>query len=173
MTDSELIERYINGEKEAFRRFYKKYKDSLYTFIIWKTDRESADDIFQAAFKKFIDVVVEKEVSNYKSYLFMIASNLIKNRGREKKGTSFSEGFHGVSKNELFEDMEKEVTIKTLKKVLKRLEKKKPELYSALYFHIFEEMSFEEVGIIENIKKETAKSRYRYAVKFLKENYEE
>ena len=163
-TDQYLIAAYRSGDLDAFQIFYGKYKDALYTFL-YNRCREDASDLFQETFMKFIDAAAQKELINPKAYLFQIAMNQIRNFSRKAKVISLSDEYDipdiETEENELIGE-------ETFKDSLSYLAKEKPLLYDVLHLHIFGKMTFEEIGKIKEISKDTIASRYRYALKFLR-----
>ena len=163
-TDQYLIVAYRSGDLDAFQIFYGKYKDALYTFL-YNRCREDASDLFQETFIKFIDAAAQKEISNPKSYLFQIAMNQIRNFSRKAKVISLSDADNipdiETEENEL-------ISKETFKESLSCLAKEKPLLYDVLHLHIFGKITFEEIGKIKEISKDTIASRYRYALNYLR-----
>ena len=157
MTDKELIYSYVtNSDNSAFEEFFKKYKDKLYGFICSKTYPELADKIFPEPFKKLINVIFEREIENPKNYLFMIALNTMKSRGRNKfkDSISYEDEINYDSKTELPDDIsnfetefDKEPDLEKLKTAMKKLSKNKSEFYNVLYLHIYSGFSFTDIAI--------------------------
>jgi len=164
-TDVELIDAYRSGDLDAFQQFYTKHKDALYTFL-YNRCREDASDLFQDSFIKFIDAVSKKEITNPKAYLFQIAMNLIRNTSRKAQVISLSDEFDipDIDNEEIDSISEEE-----FKESLSNLAKEKPLFYDVLHLHIFGRMTFEEIGELKEISKDTIASRYRYALKYLRE----
>ena len=181
MTDKELIYSYVtNSDNPAFEEFFVKYRDKLYGFICSKTYPELADDIFQEAFKKFINVIFEREIENPKSYLFMIAMNIMKNRGRNKFKGSISYEDEINYEAELPDDIsdfetefDKEPDIEKLKIAMKKLSETKSEFHNILHLHVFSGFSFTDIATIEDKSRNTITGQYLYAIKYLKKYYEE
>ena len=163
-TDAELISAYRSGNLDAFQVFYGKYKDALYTFLHNRC-REDASDLFQETYLKFINAAAQKELVNPKAYLFQIAMNMVRNSSRKAKVISLSDEFD-IPDIETEED--ELVSDETIKESLLYLAKEKPLLYDVLHLHIFGKMTFEEIGKIKEKSKDTIASRYRYALKFLR-----
>ena len=164
-TDQDLIAAYRSGDVDAFQIFYGKYKDSLYTFL-YNRCREDASDLFQETFIKFIDAAAKQEITNPKAYLFQIAMNLVRNTSRKAKIISLSNEFD-IPDIEVEED--ELISEESFKESLLFLAKEKPLLYDVLHLHIFGKMTFEEIGKLKERSKDTIASRYRYALKFLRE----
>ncbi|MDP8201536.1 MAG: sigma-70 family RNA polymerase sigma factor [Candidatus Tenebribacter burtonii] len=164
-TDVELISAYRSGNMDAFQIFYGRHKNSLYTFLHNKC-REEARDIFQETFLKFIDATAKKNLTNPKAYLFQIAMNLVRNTSRKAKIISLNDEFDIPDiENEEIESVSEE----EFKESLSNLAKDKPLFYDVLHLHIFGKMTFEEIGKLKGISKDTIASRYRYALKYLKD----
>jgi len=164
-TDVELMAAYRSGDMDAFQIFYGRHKDSLYTFLHNRC-REEASDLFQETFLKFIDVAAKKNLTNPKAYLFQIAMNLVRNTSRKAKIISLSDEFDIPDiENEEIESVSEE----EFKELLSSLAKDKPLFYDVLHLHIFGKMTFEEIGKLKEISKDTIASRYRYALKYLKD----
>lgn len=164
-TDVELIRAYKGGDLDAFQQFYTKHKDALYTFL-YNRCREEASDLFQDTFAKFIDAASKKNLTNPKAYLFQIAMNLIRNTSRKAKVISLSDEFDIPDiENEEIESVSEE----EFKESLSNLAKDKPLFYDVLHLHIFGKMTFEEIGKLKEISKDTIASRYRYAIKYLRD----
>ncbi len=163
-TDQDLIAAYRSGDVDAFQIFYGKYKDSLYTFLHNRCSQD-ASDIFQETFMKFISAAAQKELVNPKAYLFQIAMNLVRNSSRKAKVISLSDEFD-------IPDIETEeveqVSEETFRESLSYLAQEKPLLYDVLHLHIFSKMTFEEIGKLKEISKDTIASRYRYALNYLR-----
>ncbi len=163
-TDHDLIAAYRSGDLDAFQVFYGRYKDALYTFLHNRC-RADASDLFQETFIKFIDAVAQKKITNPKAYLFQIAMNQIRNTSRKAKIISLSDEFD-------IPDIESEedeiVSEETFKESLSYLAKEKPLFYDVLHLHIFGKMTFEEIGKLKEMSKDTVASRYRYALNYLR-----
>lgn len=165
MTDRELVLEYSNGNLDAFHEFYDRHKDSLYTFLR-NRGRESADDLFQETFIKFIDAASKREIENPGAYLFRIAINLLRNTSRHKK-TILLEPDYDVPDKEIEDEVESPVSEAELKNSLVKLAKEKPDFYDVLHLHVFEKMTFEQISNGKEKSRDTIASRYRYAIHYL------
>ena len=172
MTDKKLIEKYQNGSMKCFTLFYNKYKTQTYNYILWKVGEEKAADLFQESFRKFIDAAKKGKINDPKSYLFLISSNLVKNHYRDKLKTLKQENLNEEYNYNNYSELEDEITDsenqENLKKNLKLLADKKPDLYDILYLHIFADMTFDSISHILNINRNTVTSRYRYSLEYLR-----
>jgi len=166
MTDRELILEYSNGNLDAFHEFYNRHKDSLYTFLR-NRGRESADDLFQETFIKFIDAASKREIENPGAYLFRIALNLLRNTSRHEK-TILLKPDYDIPDEDIGAEEDSPVSEEELKKSLVKLAKEKPDFYDVLHLHIFEKMTFDQISSIKEKSRDTIASRYRYAIHHLR-----
>ena len=57
-SDNELVQAYINGEKEVFDTLVARHQQKLYNYIYSVVkDRDASDDIFQDTFIKVVNVL--------------------------------------------------------------------------------------------------------------------
>ncbi|HQO09255.1 MAG TPA: sigma-70 family RNA polymerase sigma factor [Clostridiales bacterium] len=182
-SDKELLDMYVKrGDSLAFEKFFDRYKDKLYGFICGKTYPDFADDIFQETFRKFINALFEREIDKPKSYLFAIAMNVISSRVRDKfkDSISYAEEIDYEGGRELPEDIsdfetefDKKPNLEKLKTAMKKLSEKKNEFHTILHLHVYSGFSFSEIAEIKKLSRNTVTGRYLYAVKYLKQYYEE
>ena len=182
-SDTELLEFFKEGSKEAFSCFYERHQSSLHTFIsfqIFSSSTINADDIFQQCWKIFINYTLSKKIVYPKTYLFTIALNLIKSNGQKVQETitEYDIECHEEPSHESMEGFlenleENKFVRKHLSNALKLLSQEKMNLFSVVYLRFFEELKFKEIAIIESVSEATVKSRYKYGLKFLRKNMNE
>ncbi|NCC50430.1 MAG: sigma-70 family RNA polymerase sigma factor [Spartobacteria bacterium] len=88
MTDGEekRIEQYREGDIHALEELVEKYRRPLFGFILKMTEgRDDAEEIFQEVWLRAIRNLDSYKVSNFLSWLFKIAHNLVIDRARKKK----------------------------------------------------------------------------------------
>ncbi|MBN1949540.1 MAG: sigma-70 family RNA polymerase sigma factor [Candidatus Cloacimonetes bacterium] len=165
MSDAELIEEYLNGSQEAFTEFYARHKDSLYTFLK-NRQPETADDLFQETFLKFIGAIWQQQVQSPRAYLFRIALNLI------RKSYSSSQPVIIDFNEELLPNPvteESPLSEEELQSGLQILAREKPRFYDVLHLHIFSRFTFDRISEVTGENRNTIASRYRYALKYLRD----
>lgn len=86
-SDSELMQRYREGDQQAFAALYDRYRGPLFRFIRRQIDPASADDLFQEVWTKVIQARDRYEPkAQFNTYLFRIAHNALidayRRRGR-------------------------------------------------------------------------------------------
>jgi RNA polymerase sigma-70 factor (ECF subfamily) len=73
-------------EKEAFKKYFETYYDSIRSFLYYKTgDIELSDDLNQEVFLKLWEIRNDIKPESVKSLLYTIATNLIRNHAKHQK----------------------------------------------------------------------------------------
>jgi RNA polymerase sigma-70 factor (ECF subfamily) len=74
-TDSQLIEAYLRGEREAFTVLYTRYERALFTFVLsLGGTREQAEDIMQQTWMRALEALPRYEdQGRFRPWLFRIA----------------------------------------------------------------------------------------------------
>ena len=87
--ERELIERFQNGDTEAFNPLILKYKQKIYNLLYLRVgDRETAKDLSQDVFLKAFQALPHfKQDSAFYSWLYRIASNCSIDFMRKRKRT--------------------------------------------------------------------------------------
>jgi RNA polymerase sigma-70 factor (ECF subfamily) len=88
----EIIQKIINGEKDAFSRIVNKYQNALYGLIFkMLNDKDEVDDIVQETFiKAFSSIKSFDERYSFATWLFKIGTNNCIDHLRKKKIYSIS-----------------------------------------------------------------------------------
>jgi RNA polymerase sigma-70 factor (ECF subfamily) len=86
ISDDELVEKYRNGDTEAFNCLVERYGKPLYNFIFRMLgDRAEAEDILQGVFLRVIrNIHRYKMKGRFKSWIFTIANKLTISELRKK-----------------------------------------------------------------------------------------
>ena len=148
--DKKLYNDYLNGEKEAFKFLYDKYKSKIEYFIYTIVkDYEIAEDLTQ---ETFIYVMQNKmqENTSFKYYIYLVAKsksfNYIK---KEKRRTEITElyVFNGNQQIEkdLLEIVSKE---ETKKELLESIDLLNERYRNAIYLINIAGLSYEETANI-------------------------
>ena len=85
LTDNQLLERYLDGDENAFQELTSRYKNSLYSFLRLFLYRDDyIEDIFQETFLQFFTSLDLFDMSRpLCPWLFMIAANKAKDAIRK------------------------------------------------------------------------------------------
>lgn len=77
-TEQLIILKLQSGDPEAYTLLYKEYSEPLLRFIYFRvTDQETASDLMQEVFTRFIEVIDKEHITNVRAYLYRIAQNLV------------------------------------------------------------------------------------------------
>lgn len=139
----EIIELYINGNKDAFRFLYKKFSYRILRFCVRiLNDEEAAKDVMQEVFIKVFQNRSQFQGMNFKSWVYTIAKNSCINSIRAKK-----------SYDELNEDIEvgylPQINDHSLKvQIDKALNKIPIEFREAIILKDYQDYSYNEISEI-------------------------
>ena len=150
MTDIQLIEQYKTWDTHAFWLIYEKYIDQIYKFVYFKvSSKEIAEDIVSEAFIKWLNSLenfVPKSEGSFKSWMYTISYNLVKDYYRTKKEKIDIEEVFNIWVEEYFWDNfdNKE----KLDEVLEFLKTLKDEQREILVMRIWNDLSYNEISVI-------------------------
>jgi len=86
-TDKSLIEAHIKGDPKAFGELVRRYGDGLLGYLTrMSRNRHEAEDLFQETFKRVHEKAHTFRGSQFKSWLFRIATNAAIDGMRRGKG---------------------------------------------------------------------------------------
>ncbi|MYA99756.1 sigma-70 family RNA polymerase sigma factor, partial [Candidatus Poribacteria bacterium] len=176
-SDTQLIQRVLNGDETAFSELVKKYQRQVHA-LAWRKigDFHIAEEITQDTFlNAYQKLRTLKKPQRFASWLYVIATNrcntwlhkkhfraqLLKNKGgvRPEK-PSYAE--YALEENE-------RISVETQREVVKKLLAKLEESErTVMTLHYFAEMSCTEIGAFLGVSANTIKSRLRRAQQRLK-----
>lgn len=157
-------------KEQEFIKVYDELADSLFRHCFFRvSDRERAKDLVQETFVKTWEYIVSgKEVSNLKTFLYKVASNLIIDYYRRSKEVSLDvlreEGFDRASKDE--QDVFTGFEYAQVLRVLDTLEKKHKEI---IIWRYIDGLSPGEIAEISGVSENLISVRLNRALKKLKE----
>ena len=172
--DNALIQRYIDGDNEAFEILLNRYKQRIYSFIYSKIkDRELADDVFQDTFIKVIKTLKKGTYTDggrFLSWVMRIAHNLIVDHYRRKKRMPINDA-HDKDYDVFFNISDPSQSIETLlidtqiKEDLNTLMLELPaNQLEVLRMRLYQDMSFKEIAKRTNVSINTSLGRMRYGL---------
>lgn len=89
MSDQELIQQFLSGDKEGIEKLINRHKNKVYTYIVLVVkNQQLAEDIFQDTFIKVIKSLQEgkyKDNGRFLSWVIRIAHNLVIDQFRKDK----------------------------------------------------------------------------------------
>jgi len=149
----ELIENIINGETELYSYFVTNYNKDIYQLAFQLTkDRELSEDLTQDVFVKgFLKLKSFQKKSQFLTWLYRIAYNLIINELRKKKDVISCNDEENVFQeeateiDEFFAQKETEQLYEKLDEALQTLSKDE---YALIIFHYYEQKTIDEIAFI-------------------------
>ncbi len=179
LTPEQLLERYLDGDDDAFRRLVERYEQKLYAFLVRMTgDAHLAEDVFQQAFIKVAkNAAAFDRRASFSTWLYRIARNAaldeIRRRARRADrpaGRDFRDGEEDAGRAAELADTSRRAPLEALadgeaaeriRDILATLPEAQREA-----FLLKEEggLDFARIGVVLGCGRETAKSRFRLAV---------
>jgi len=174
ISDYELIERFINGEKLCFEELINRHKNKVFAYIsLYIREQALAEDIFQDTFLKVIQSVKGgKYVDNGKfiSWVMRIAHNLIIDHFRRIKqmNTVSNDNYESdifnskkFAEDNVEDDMIKRQIQKDVRRMITHLPDDQREV---VILRHYAGLSFKEIAEITEVSINTALGRMRYAL---------
>ena len=174
--DSALMLRYRDGDVAAFETLYRRHNDALFRYLLRLCrQRAAAEDVFQEVWGKII-----KSRDNYRptakftTFLYHVAHNCFIDHVRRNKRHDNTADIEPDSQPDGGDSpeglTEKSLARRKLDAALGSLPDEQRDV-----FLLYEEagLGLDEIASITNCKRETAKSRLRYAVRKLREALDE
>ena len=169
--DSALMLRYRDGDVAAFETLYRRHKDPLFRYLLRRCRHHAAaEDVFQEVWGKII-----KSRDNYRptakfaTFLYHVAHNCFIDHLRRNKRHGDTADIEPDSQPDAADCpetlVEKSLARRNLDTALRSLPDEQRDV-----FLLYEEagLSLDEIAIVTGCKRETAKSRLRYAVRKLR-----
>lgn len=175
MSDEALFAAYREGDVSAFEVLYRRYRQSLYLFLLRSCDsRADAEELYQDAWSRAISAVNPFGQGSFKAYLFRIARNLQIDRIRRSRMQLVDDDALLRKQPDPSASPERLAWVadcgERLKRELAALPAEQREA-----FLLKEEGGFtlEQIAGLVRVGRETVKSRLRYALKQLRKLLEE
>lgn len=173
-TDEELVALYVSGENSAFDILLARYKDKLYSYILYLVhNSDVADDLFQDTFVRAIMTIRQgkyTESGKFYPWLTRIAHNLIIDQFRQEKNEnaiSNDEVDSDLFNNARFSDksIEQQIidqqTLCDLSRLMEHLPETQKEMVHLRYY---KNLSFKEIADMQGVSINTALGRMHYAI---------
>ena len=173
-TDDELVALYASGNNSAFDVLLSRYKDKLYSYILYLVhNNDVADDLFQDTFVRAIMTIRQgKYTENGKFYpwLTRIAHNLIIDQFRQEKNENAisndeveTDLFNNarLSDQSIEQQMIDEQTLCDLTRLMEHLPENQREVVQLRYY---KNLSFKEIADMKGMSINTALGRMHYAI---------
>ena len=173
-TDEQLIESYLNGEKEALEFLIKRYLKPIFGFAFSYTkNSEDAEEITQDAFfKAWKNLKRFDKEKSFKTWLFSIAKNTALDFLKKKKPLLFSAIEEDGKENSIIGEIPEPSPLPD--EILNRadlaeelnlaMDKLSPKYREAIFLYYKEQFNFREISELLNEPLDTIKSRHRMAI---------
>ena len=174
-SDSELIELFQKGDRNAFIELYSRYKKMVYSYLN-SLNPEYADDLFQELWLKVIDKLpMYDERNQFRAWLFRIAHNMAMDRFRRvaRHGYVFSVDEEDTPEivqhgSEPWRNLDRSELSKAIGEAIQMLPIEQKEVF------IWRQngLSFREIAERQSCSLNTALARMQYALKNLRKQLE-
>ena len=172
--EKELISQAKAGDRRAFDKLVRMYKDKMFALTYRMTgDREAALDLMQETFfTAFKELRRFREEAAFSSWIYRIASNKTINYLRRRKLTAFlplessskAEAAYQMDDSASYSELQKEVDlgVKSLP----------PKQRMAFNLRFYEKLPFAEIAKILGKSESTVKTNYQKAIEKLQKRLE-
>ena len=175
-TDEQLIADHLSGDDAALNMLFERYRRPFYSYFnrLLSGDTSTADDIFQETWLRIIRALPKFNPSgNFSAWAFRIAHNQAmqsfrRSKTRSKIGALTSDGTVPEPAENSFVSPDRLLNCKYLAKEIERaLAKLSPEQREVFTLRQ-SGVSFKDIAEIQNCPLNTALSRMRYTIIFLR-----
>ena len=181
--DSVLLHNFGLGDNNSFQTLFLRHKPRIFNYINSKIyDVDISNDILQDTFIKVFKLIKKgsyNEQGKFLPWVLRISHNLVMDHFRRLKRSKIiyeKDFFNKLSNSrsdENFSD-EKIISDKTLSKTLTLMIDKLPESQKEIIkLRFFENFSFKEIALMNNISINTALGRMRYSLRNLRKTMNE
>ncbi|HBI26211.1 MAG TPA: RNA polymerase subunit sigma-24 [Peptococcaceae bacterium] len=175
MSDN-LVQRYLDGDQDAFALLVEKYKGYVFAIILsFVRDEETAKDIAQEVFLQIYRSLATYQQQNIKGWIGRIAANKAIDYKRKKHVSlcelETAERIQGKDDGSGSE-LEKMLLQKEKKTRVKRVLLQLPPIYKmVLYKFYFQDKGYQEIAHEEGIQPKTVESRLYRARKAFRQEW--
>lgn len=176
LSDEELMLRVQAGEKSCFDLLVQRYKTRLFNYLLRLVrDPDLAEELAQDAFvRAYVNADKYRTIARFSTWLYTIATNLVRNRYRQKKrrppvlslffrtGDGEEEMVHDIADEA--PDPEEQAVGRDLQRVIAEATGQIPERYREPFvLREVNQLSYEEIAAVTGLKLGTVRSRINRA----------
>lgn len=176
LSDEDLMLRVQAGEKSCFDILVRRYKTRLFNYLLrLVSDPDLAEELAQDAFvRAYVHADKYRTIARFSTWLYTIATNLVRNRYRQKKRRPpvLSLFFqHGDGDEEMVQDIADEAPDpeqiavgEDLERLIREVTEQIPERYRIPFvLREVNQLSYEEIRAVTGLKLGTVRSRINRA----------
>lgn len=171
LEDSALMLRYKDGDVDAFETLYRRHNDALYRYLLRLCrHRDTAEDIFQESWGKIIKARARyRPTAKFTTFLYRVAHNCfidhIRRNQRHQNTADIEPDSQPFSGDGPELETERSLARRRLEVALADLP---DEQRDAFLLHEEGGLNLDEIAHVTGAKRETVKSRLRYATNKLR-----
>ena len=167
-TDEDLIERFQNGDEQAYIELVNRYRDRLMNFVYrFVNDYEQSEDIAQETLiKLYTHKHYYKKIAKFSTWIYTIAANLAKSELRKKKSRKVTNLSQMSTQEKEYElpadqpDIDQAIESEFIEKRIQAAIQKLPLHFKTVtILREIQELSYEEISKIIDLPLGTVKSR--------------
>jgi len=171
-TDEDLIERFQNGDEQAYIELVNRYRDRLMNFVYrFVNDYEQSEDIAQETLiKLYTHKHYYKKIAKFSTWIYTIAANLAKSELRKKKSRKVTNLSQMSTQEKEYElpadqpDTDQAIESEFIEKRIQAAIQKLPLHFKTVtILREIQELSYEEISKIVDAPLGTVKSRINRA----------
>jgi len=175
LRDEELIALVQQGQKRAYDELVRRFKGRLFSFILRMVgDPVEAEELAQdTLIRAYIHADKYREIARFSTWLFTIATNLVRNQVRKKKRRPYmlsldpapeDDGQMPVDPADPHADPTQDLEGEELGRLIAEATRQIPEKYRIPFLlREIEELSYEEIQQVTGLKLGTVRSRINRA----------
>jgi RNA polymerase sigma-70 factor (ECF subfamily) len=169
--DSALMLRYQDGDISAFETLYRRHNDPLYRYLLRLCrHRDTAEDLFQEVWGKIVRARASyRPTAKFTTFLYRVAHNCfidhLRRNKRHMSGAELEEDVQPHPGEPLEMATERSLAKERLSRALMDLPDDQRDVF---LLHEEAGLSLDQIALVTGSKRETAKSRLRYAVNKLR-----
>ena len=171
-TDEDLIERFQNGDEQAYIELVNRYRDRLMNFVYrFVNDYEQSEDIAQETLiKLYTHKNYYKKIDKFSTWIYNIAANKAKSELRKKKSRKVTNLSQMSTQEKEYElpadqpDTDQAIESEFIEKRIQAAIQKLPLHFKTVtILRDIQELSYEEISKIVDVPLGTVKSRINRA----------
>lgn len=169
--DSALMLRYCDGDVSAFETLYRRHNDALYRYLFRLCrNPAAAEDIFQEVWTKIIRARDKyRPTAKFTTFLYHVAHNCfidyVRRNKRHGKTSDVEPDTQADASDQPDDLAEKAIARRRLEAALRDLPDEQRDVF---LLHEEAGLSLDQIASVTDCKRETSKSRLRYAIRKLR-----